>query len=730
MRGEALLPAEVLAGIPAAFAEEQQTLKTSELADAFGQVPFVSDVRMASDGDAISYLFNEIDGRNYGRLRRDAVPWMAKPGRCSMARLLLTAVVYFSLSVVVFAKDKQAYETDPLAAKFGTLADVRGLRLSPDGTKISLIKWLDQDVPAAIVFDLTTHKGKTIALSKQGEFRVTWCDWANDERLLCGYRSIAQTFGIKGYYATTRLIAVNADGSKMKVLLDRELRDEFSQFQDRIVDWLPDDPENVLVQVPRAEGVGVARLNIYTGLTETEAQMRDNSRSWMADGRGNLRLFSRITSDKIVWYVRATKDAPWRVLHESKMTDPDSFAPAGFSDDEDEFLFFDADNGHEALWAQNLSTDEQPHIVFSDDTVDVEDLLALGKYRRLVAVGYVTDRPHLHFFDKAVADIHTSVQALFPHDGVDILDESWDQRYYLVYVSSDKNPGMIYRLDNQTHQLAQLLPVFPKLIGTTMAPVKTISFKARDGVEVPGYLTLPVSGAQESVPTVVLPHGGPQSRDIGEFDPIVQFLAASGYAVLQVNFRGSGGYGEEWAGPGGFQNWRQAIQDITDGAKSLIADGTSDSNRMCIVGWSYGGYASLMSAIEEPDLYRCSVSIAGVTDPKTFVKDFSGFIESRAMKAFVGKGDEVLGAGSPQHRAAEIKVPVLLFHGEKDLNVSVEQSKEMAEKLEGARVPFEYIQYEDVEHSIQRNQFRIDMLARIAEFLAKNIGPATAVAAH
>lgn len=636
---------------------------------------------------------------------------------------LAITVGFFFVQATAIAKDTQEYKTNPLAVKFGTLADIRDIKLSPDGTKISMIKWFDQDIPAAVVFDLQTGKGRIVASSKKGDFSVTWCDWANNERLLCGYRAIATDFDIRGYFPTTRLVAVSADGSKMKVLLEAKLLYEFSQFQDRIVDWLPDDPKNVLVEVPVTNGSGVSKLNIYSGHTKADERLHQASREWIADGRGHVRLYYEVTPIKRVWHVRNTKDSSWRILHEARMVDlDDSFSPIGFGEGENDLYFLQDSNGLNALWEQDLATGEEPHIVFSADSVDVSHLLVLGKFRRLVAVGYVTDRPRLHFFDKTIANIHASVHALFPDKGVDIVDESWDRRYYLVSVSNDRDPGTVYRLDASNHQLAKLLPVFSKLVGTEMAPVGPITFKARDGVEVPGYLTLPIDHTAGQLPLVVLPHGGPQSRDIGDFDPIVQFLAASGYAVLQVNFRGSGGYGEDWAGAGGFQNWRQAIEDITDGAKSLITDGTADAQRMCIVGWSYGGYASLMSVIEEPTLYKCAVSIAGVTDPKSFVRDFADFLNHRAVNAFVGHDDEVLDNGSPQRRAEEVKVPVLLFHGEKDLNVSVDQSKEMAEKLDRAKVPYQYIEYEDVEHDILRNRYRIDMLSRIGEFLEKNIG--------
>ena len=638
-------------------------------------------------------------------------------------RSLIWAACCFFIVASASAKDDQEYKADPLAVKFGTLPTLGGARLSPDGRKISLLQWTALDIPVAIVYDDKIGKSKLVLGSKKGEFNIEWCDWANNTRLLCGLRGLIRLFGVRGYFPTTRIVAVNADGSDMKVLLERKLRNEFAQYQDRIVDWLVDDPDNVLIQVPATHSSGVRKLNIYTGRTDTVFDDRDQVYNWLSDGRGNPRLYFYSTENVSKWYVRKTKDASWSVLHESMMTDlDDDFSPVGFGDDENELLYFDSHDGRRALWSRNLASDEEPHLVFAHNDVDVGHLLTLGKFRRLVAVAYATDRVRWHFFDKTIAEINKEIASLFPDVGVDILDESWDRNYYLVRVGGAQEPGVLYRLDRSKRQLLMLSATFPKLAGTPLAPIEPIIFKARDGVEIPGYLTRPVLHDNGPLPTIVFPHGGPQSRDVWGFDPIVQFLAASGYAVLQVNYRGSGGYGADWSGPGGFKNWRQAINDITDGAKSLIEDGTSDPSRMCVVGWSYGGYAALMSVIENPEMYKCVVSIAGVTDPQMLVRDYSGYLNHRAVQAFIGHGDEVTEQGSPQKRAAEIKVPVLLFQGEKDVNLSAEEGREMAEKLDHAHVSYQYIEYEDVEHDILRNQYRIDMLSRIGEFLKRNIG--------
>jgi dipeptidyl aminopeptidase/acylaminoacyl peptidase len=256
--------------------------------------------------------------------------------------------------------------------------------------------------------------------------------------------------------------------------------------------------------------------------------------------------------------------------------------------------------------------------------------------------------------------------------------------------------------------------------------MKPIRYPARDGLEIPAYLTLPV-GAAGPLPTVIFPHGGPESRDYWDFDWLAQFMAAKGFAVLQSNYRGSAGYGEGWTGEGGFRAWRTAINDLTDGAQYLVKEGIADPARICVVGWSYGGYAALMSGVEEPDRYRCLVSIAGVSDPEMLIKVARHFTNRKEVLEHISRDAEVIDKGSPLKRASEIRAPVLLFHGDQDINVTIDHSEKMARALERAKKPVEYIEYEDVEHQIWRNRYRVDMLDRIGSFLDAHIGqPAAA----
>ena len=632
----------------------------------------------------------------------------------------------------------RAAAPDPLAVSFGTMPALWGVRMSPDGAKVSFLQMHPKDFPIARVLDLTTGEANLVMASTKDGFDLQWCGWANNERLLCSFFGISSAWDS---YVVTRLVAVNADGSEMKVLVQNQVEGSYSQFLDGIVDWLVDDPRHVLIEVPNVKpgsidvyrrahsfsrGFMLKPVDIYSGAMGSPVEKKSGNVHWVSDGRGSSRLYRYIGKNQIRWHYRRSGESKWRRLHKSKMTDlDDDYYPIGFGEDLDRLLVLKPHEGRLALWSEDLKGEKDDEIVFSHPLVDVDDPRVLGKFRRIVAIGYSTDRPHLHFFDEAVEKISERLTSYFSGKTVGVIDESWDRRYYVVHVGSDRDPGAYYRFDVQKNQLLQIAPQYPLLESRSLAAMKPIRYPSRDGTEIPAYLTLP-AGAEGALPTVILPHGGPESRDYWEFYWIVQFLAAKGYAVLQSNYRGSGGYGSDWAGEGGFRAWRTAINDLTDGAQYLVDEGIADAKRICVVGWSYGGYAALMSGIEEPERYRCLVSIAGVADPGMLIEEHRHFLNWRAVQKFISRDGEVIQRGSPLKRASEIRVPVLLFHGDQDVNVSIDHSKKMAKALKRAKKSVEYIQYEGVEHSIRRNGYRVDMLDRIGSFLDAHIGQPTA----
>ena len=309
---------------------------------------------------------------------------------------------------------------------------------------------------------------------------------------------------------------------------------------------------------------------------------------------------------------------------------------------------------------------------------------------------------------------------------------SWDlaKDKLIVVVDGPRQPTAYYYLNRTTHEATQLASTYPDLSEADLGEMKPWPYKARDGLDIPAYLTLPPGKAAKNLPVVVMPHGGPGARDMLGFDWMAQFFANRGYAVLQPNFRGSTGYGQKFEEAGYGQWGLKSQDDITDGVKKLIADGIADPKRICIVGASYGGYAALAGAAFTPDLYACAVSFAGVSDiAKMLRSDASDFgsdswAVSEMNRSIGNRYDDSgkLAATSPARHADSIKCPVLLLHGAGDTTVRIEQSEEMRDALQDAHKSVAYVRFEGDSHYMLLADTRIRVLKETEAFLAKNIG--------
>jgi dipeptidyl aminopeptidase/acylaminoacyl peptidase len=261
----------------------------------------------------------------------------------------------------------------------------------------------------------------------------------------------------------------------------------------------------------------------------------------------------------------------------------------------------------------------------------------------------------------------------------------------------------------------------PELEGRTLASVKSVTISAPDGTSIPAYLTLPPGKDEKNLPTVILPHGGPSARDYWGFDWLSQFLAARGYAVLQPEYRGSAGFGDSWLNENGFKNWRTSIGDITASAKWLAAQGIADPKRTAILGWSYGGYAALQSAVTEPNLYKAVVAVAPVTDLAMLKQDAHDFTDRNLVQQEIGDGPHIV-EGSPLRHASDIRAPVLLAHGDLDSNVRITQSLKMEAALKGAGRSVKLLTFKGLDHQLDDSDARAQMLLSIGEFLDEAIG--------
>jgi dipeptidyl aminopeptidase/acylaminoacyl peptidase len=356
-------------------------------------------------------------------------------------------------------------------------------------------------------------------------------------------------------------------------------------------------------------------------------------------------------------------------------------------------------------------------LLFARPDVDVDSLIRLGPQRRVVGVSYVTERRIAEYTDPAVNSLVKSLKKALPNTAVSVADSSVDGMTLLIFSGSDSDPGVYYIFDRRSHQLNTFLVRRNQLEGVKLASVKPVSFPASDGTMIPGYLTLPPGAdSAKGLPAIVMPHGGPSARDEGGFNWFAQFYAVRGYAVLQPNFRGSTGYGDQWFEKNGFHSWPTAIGDVLDAGRWLVKEGIADPNKLGIVGWSYGGYAALQSAVVDPSLYKAVIAIAPVTDLAALIEDHRRMTDFAIISEQIGSGPAV-SAGSPAAHADQIKVPVLLFHGAYDGNVSIEQSKRMASRLSAAGVKCELVTWDKLDHQLDDAAAREKMLRKSDEWL-------------
>lgn len=571
--------------------------------------------------------------------------------------------------------------------------------------------------------------------------RLAGCGWVSEARLVCTVYMVVENVVPGQPVGATRLIAVNADGSNLKLLSRRTGADDLyvSFGGGAIVDWLPGTDGDVLMgreYVPEArmgthiedkrEGYGVDRIDTANLSAKTVEPPKPNASGYISDGRGAVRIMAvadvagatGYESGRTHYFYRTRSSRDWKPLGTYNRLTDQGFYPVAVDPDLDLAYGYQTDpNGRRALYSVALDGSKKETLVFAHPQVDVDRTVRIGRANRVVGITYATEKREAVYFDKPLADLGRALSKALP--GLPLIrfvDSSVDESKLLLWAGSDTDPGRYYLFDKATKQLNELMLARPQLENAALATMKPVRYKAADGTEVPAYLTLPPGSSGKNLPALVMPHGGPSARDEWGFDWLVQFFASRGYAVLQPNYRGSSGYGDGWYQKNGFQSWRAAIGDVNDAGRWLVSQGIADPDKLAIFGWSYGGYAALQSGVVEPDLFKAVVAVAPVTDLATLTEDSRIFTNYRVVRTFIGTGSH-LREGSPAQNAGKMKAPVLLFHGDVDLNVGVRQSRMMHDRLKDSGVRSELVIYDRLDHQLDDSSARTDMLRRSDAFL-------------
>lgn len=541
-------------------------------------------------------------------------------------------------------------------------------------------------------------------------------------------------------YSFSNVFAVNMDGSDPRLLTKKQGQNAlgYSLGGGNIIDWLPDDPESIMMsryhlseenigtRISKTKnGLAAESINTENGRTKYVERPTEEAVEYITDGLGKVRIkgmrnklgATELDSGAIKYFYEL--DGKWLPLGELDYLNRTGFNPYAVDPATNRAIGFEPVNGRKALVAVALDGSLEREVMIKNDKVDVDGLIRIGRKNRVVGASYVMEKRNGIYFDTELANLATALAKALGEDyKIEFSDSDLNETKLLIWAGSDVDPGQYFLFDKSTKQLRPLLGVRPAVEGTKLGRVKPISYPAADGTMIPGYLTIPPGSSGKNLPAIVMPHGGPDSRDEWGFDWLAQFYVSQGFAVLQPNYRGSDGYGDEWYQKNGFQSWRTAIGDVTDAGKWLVAQGIAKPSALSIVGWSYGGYAALQSAVVEPDLFKAVVAIAPVTDLTILKSNAKGYYDAAVVRDYVGDGPHV-SQGSPAQNASRITAPVMLFHGDFDQNVEIQHSKIMEDKLKDAGKIVTFIEYDGLAHSLQNSAARIDMLTKSAAFLPK-----------
>lgn len=612
------------------------------------------------------------------------------------------------------------------------------LKISPNGDYLAATVRIDN---RANLLVMRRSDNQITANLTGGPNTLVWDFWwVNPERVLA---TLAEKVGaLDQPRLLGELYGTNANGSKREMLVGQRVTEGLgsnikTKKAERIwadlVDTLPADDKSVVIAVgafsadpfTRAE-----RMDVYNGRRATVARAPLRNAGFATDNRGVVRFaFGAGTDLRDKLYYRSGDGAEWQLINDENVTRR-SERPIGFSaDDRIAYLQVGQDRGPDAIVAYDVASGTRTQVL-RDEVADPARIIYRNGTSIPVGAFFEAGIPRTAFFDATSLEARTyrSLEAAFGGP-VRITSQTADGREALVEVWSDRNPGDFYLFDTQSKKAQHVLSRRDWFDPERLSPTKPIKLTARDGLPLHGYLTTPKGADGRKLPTVVMPHGGPFGvRDQWAFDPEVQMLADAGYAVLQVNYRGSGGYGEAFVAAGK-REWGGTMQDdVTDATRWAVQQGVADPARICIYGASYGGYAALMGAAKEPDLYKCAAGYVGVYDLP--MMHTTGDIQERGsgetyLREWLGPKDK-LDAVSPTRMANRIKVPVFLAAGGEDERAPIQHTRMMEQALREAGVPVETLYYDTEGHGFYRPERRQEFYSRLLAFLSRSLGGSVA----
>lgn len=659
-------------------------------------------------------------------------------------RKVLRCAAWSLGALVVFApRTPVLASADSLIERFATIETVWTASISPDGKHVALGCSTEQGLRAACVYELDAPKKKPVVFTSPPEQRIERIFWAQPNWLLIHvsrHDDVKAFSNNLSFVRIDRLMAHNVSTGQSSILLEKNAPLEFdlTDVAAAPAAW----PGEIVMRAPTDYGMGAYRVDLATGKGKLLERYHPLTLTILFDSQGNPVLEQQYDRKQDRLTLIRRKDGivtPLEALGQDVDTPPDEL-PArwiGFTEGGNKLAgtAYANDGTFQPLLFDVGSRARVPADPELQD-VNIDGWIGDVASDAMVGISYTTNFPQQRFYDEALELARVAVTKALP--GQSILFTSWtaDRGLITVRAAPPGVPETFYLFDRKHGSLSPLGEAHPLLHDLPAVTTQSIEYAARDGLKIEAFLTLPAGKtvAEGPFPLLLLPHGGPLARDDASFMWHVNYFAQRGYAVLRPNFRGSDGYGLEFRKKGYGEFGGAMIDDIIDGAHFVIGNGIADRNRICSMGASYGGYAAMMVALREPELVKCTISIAGISEPtgmfgerlKLFHKYSSvmQFWESYIGSRFRDKEDII--AASPVRRANQIPVPVLLIHGTDDFNVPVGQSRHLKKELELYKRPVKYVEIKGIDHYFNTTQARRVVLSESDAFLARYLSSSTA----
>ncbi len=585
-------------------------------------------------------------------------------------------------------------------------------QLSPGGDYFSYLAPFESRLN---VFIQKIGENEAVRITSETERDIAGYLWANNERVLF----LKDTGGDENFH----LYGVDIDGANLNGLT------VFDKVRTQIIDELEDIDSEIIIGLNKRnpQVFDPYRLNIINGEMEMLAENPGNIVGWMTDHEGKLRLAIASDGVNISYLYRPTEADEFE--HAFTTSFKENLNPVLFTfDNKMVYALSDLGRDKQALVKFDIANGKEVEVLFETDEADVSGVDYSRKDKKLLSTNYYVANRKTTFFDQEAEALYNKIQSQLPEHEIRFASHNKAEDKFMIRSFSDKSRGAYYLYDKSSDQLSKLADLSPWLNAAELSDMKPIQYTSRDGLTIHGYLTLPKGYEPKNLPVVINPHGGPWARDYWGFNPEVQFLANNGYAVLQMNFRGSTGFGKQfWQAS--FKEWGKSMQDdISDGVKWLIDQGIADPEKVAIYGGSYGGYATLSGLCFSPELYAAGVDYVGVSNLFTFMKTIPPYWEPmlEMLYEMVGNPETdslLMASASPVFHVDKIRAPLFVAQGANDPRVNINESDQIVNALKESGVDVEYMVKDNEGHGFQNEENRFDFYRSMIVFLDKHLKP-------